>query len=459
MQPRLAFAAAAAVTILIAVVVWSDFATPLVIAVVYSNAAVIAVTLHGVPYILGAAVLLLLVVPLINILVRGGSVLIMPAFPLMLLLLAAMIVSALLSVEPSVAWSKTQTFAMEGVILYFLVTNVVRTRAMVRTTIWVLLIVAALLGALSFYQQVTHSFGNDFFGFAQPSQAAFASGTDALGQATFQPRLGGVLGSNNYFAQIMLMIIPLGFFRFWSERTMRLRVLALVCTVFVSLGVVMTFSRGAVVGFVLMIVVMAVLRYISLRQIAAIVLGLVLLLAAFPQYRQRLATLDSVTGATASAGAAGAADNSVRSRATEGLAAALAFADHPIIGVGPGLFTAYYYQDYAPQIGIRTHAGPRGPHDLYVGLAAETGVLGLSIFLGIVFVTLLGLARARRAAIRGDDAEGANTVTAFMLAIVSYLTTGLFLGFAYERYFWLILALAAAATYVVRQTSATSRTA
>jgi hypothetical protein len=32
--------------------------------------------------------------------------------------------------------------------------------------------------------------------------------------------------------------------------------------------------------------------------------------------------------------------------------------------------------------------------------------------------------------------------TAFFLAIISYLTTGIFLSLAFERYFWLILGLA-----------------
>ena len=38
--------------------------------------------------------------------------------------------------------------------------------------------------------------------------------------------------------------------------------------------------------------------------------------------------------------------------------------------------------------------------------------------------------------------------TAYMLALVTYLTTGLFLHFAFIRYFWLFVALAASVMYI-----------
>ena len=38
--------------------------------------------------------------------------------------------------------------------------------------------------------------------------------------------------------------------------------------------------------------------------------------------------------------------------------------------------------------------------------------------------------------------------TSFFLAVVAYLTTGLFLHLAYERYLWILLALAGSAAYL-----------
>ena len=38
--------------------------------------------------------------------------------------------------------------------------------------------------------------------------------------------------------------------------------------------------------------------------------------------------------------------------------------------------------------------------------------------------------------------------TAFILAVTAYLTTGFFLHLAYERYLWILLALAGSAAYI-----------
>jgi O-antigen ligase len=143
------------------------------------------------------------------------------------------------------------------------------------------------------------------------------------------------------------------------------------------------------------------------------------------------------------------ADSSLQSRLTENLAALLVFVDHPIVGVGPGLFRAYY-GEYAELVGVRVHTTERQAHNLYLGLAAETGLLGLASFLTIVTVTLRGLGRARRRLI--DTNPGlAYILTGFLLAISSYLVTGIFLHFAFIRFFWIMLGLASAAVYIANR--------
>ena len=45
---------------------------------------------------------------------------------------------------------------------------------------------------------------------------------------------------------------------------------------------------------------------------------------------------------------------------------------------------------------------------------------------------------------------GSALATALLLALSAYLLTGMFLSLAYERYFWLLLGLAGAASFVLR---------
>ena len=135
-------------------------------------------------------------------------------------------------------------------------------------------------------------------------------------------------------------------------------------------------------------------------------------------------------------------------------AAVAVFVHHPVVGVGPGLFPTYF-QDEARRLGADRIVGvDRQAHNLYLGLAAETGILGVLAFGGVLVATLAPLASARRR-LRADRPDLASLSTGYAMAVVVYLTTGLFLHFAYIRYFWLIAGLAAAAGVVAREEQAT----
>ena len=92
----------------------------------------------------------------------------------------------------------------------------------------------------------------------------------------------------------------------------------------------------------------------------------------------------------------------------------------------------------------------REAHNLYVGIASDSGLLGLTAFFGAVIVTLRQLAGLRSQLI-GIRPQLAHLAAGFMLAIVAYLTTGIFLHLAMERYLWLLLALGAAVWVIGQQ--------
>jgi O-antigen ligase len=227
-----------------------------------------------------------------------------------------------------------------------------------------------------------------------------------------------------------------------------MRGLAAVATAFIALGLSVAFSRGAVVGFVAMLLVMVFMRYIKLYQLILILLGVVLLLAAVPEYATRALRLQGLVGLVSEGGGTGAtaADSSLEGRANEVVAAWLAFQDHPVIGVGPGMFR-HYYQEYTDRAGFKSVTGTRQAHNLYVGIAADNGALGLLCFFGILLMTFRDLMRTRRLW-KVQRPELANIATGFLLAIVTYLGTGVALHFAFIRYFWLMLALANVASQV-----------
>jgi putative inorganic carbon (hco3(-)) transporter len=450
-QPVLAIGAEIIVLLALGILAKPDVATVAVLAILYTNAAVVAVRFHGLPYFFGSMVPVLLVIPLASYLIfQRQRLIINPALPLIFLFMVIQVAGTLLSENIGTSTSDLTNFMVEGIGLYFLLTNVIRTPAMLRRAIWVLLIAGMFMGFLSFYQQITQTYSNNYWGFAQMSNAAFGTGGENIYGKVLQKRLAGPLGDQNRYAQIMLMLVPLGFFRFLGERSRWLRILAAVATAFCALGVALTFSRGAAVAFGLVILIMTFMRYIKPWQLVMLLLAVVLLFVVVPEYRTRLTSLQGLSSLVAEDGSgagAASADGSILSRATEGLAALLVFIDHPVVGVGPGMFR-YYYQNYADYVGLRVLAADRQAHNLYLGIMAETGTLGIICFLLIVYVTLRNLERTRKRWAQSRP-ELANMATAFMLAIITYMASGLFLHFAYIRYFWLMMALAGAASYIV----------
>jgi putative inorganic carbon (hco3(-)) transporter len=450
-QATLATSIGLGLLVMLAILAKPKLATLIVVFVLFTNAAVIAVQFHNVPSLVGASLPAMLVFPLASlVIIRREKIILSPILLPIFLFFAVQVAGTLFAEYRAEATNNLITFITEGLGLFFLITNVVRTQTMLRQVTWALLLAGAFIGALSFYQQVTHTYHNNYWGFAQLSDAAFNTGQTTLEGNVKQWRMEGMIGEKNRYAQLMLMLVPVGMFRVFGEKKTLLRVLAGVATALIALGASMAFSRGAAVGFALMLVIMVFMRYIKFYQIAVIILGLVLLLQAVPQYRDRLTSLESLTAMFSDGEAnTGAADGATLSRLTEMGAAGLVFLDHPVIGVGPGMFR-YYYEEYADVVGLRVKSTEREAHNLYLQVAAEHGLLGLLALLVAIYIVLRDLARVRKRWMV-DQPELANMATAYMLSIVTYLTTGIFLHFAFIRYFWLIMALAAAVIYIAER--------
>ncbi len=271
-----------------------------------------------------------------------------------------------------------------------------------------------------------------------------------------EPRFQGPIGDPNYFGQALLVAVPFGIVLGMTAGSVRMRLLAFGATALTSAGIVLTYSRGAALAFVAILFLMIALGHVRLRYAGILAVAVAVVIATIPAYRDRVASLGSVLGATSPAGAQVAPDASVQGRSVEMRAAVLVTESYPLLGVGPGQFPLYY-QQYAAAAGGDVHEavkfGPnkgaapeRVTHDIFLGVAANLGVVGLAVFCSILATCGRRLWRARRHAVAaGGDAL---LPTACLLALVAYVTTGLFLELAYERYLWLLVAVASAAVRV-----------
>lgn len=448
-QPLLAVLALSLPLVAVAVIIWPNIATLLMIFILYANIAVVAVRFHGLPYEVGAAFPLLLLAPLaVHLIFRRRPVVLGRPFIFIVLFIGVQLLGVVLARDTMEAVANVFTFIFEGVLIYLLIVNVVRTPAVLRGAIWAMLLAGALISIFPIIQQLTGNFDNNYGGFAQLSEVGFRTGEIGLFGEARQFRLAGAIGEQNRFAQVLLVLMPLGLFTIWSERSAFSRGLALVCTSLIATAFVFTFSRGGAVGFVLLLLVMLLIRAITLRWFLVVVLAATVAIYSVPEYSLRMSTIPGVLDVFDEDKSSEEIDGSFAGRATEMVAAAMVFADHPVAGVGPGMFK-YYSREYGNELDIHYLEQDRQAHSLYLDIAANHGFLGLITFFGIFAVLMYDLwamrQRWRQHPVMAAMASG------LLLALVAYLTSGMFLHLSYVRYLWLLLGLAAAAGHISRR--------
>jgi putative inorganic carbon (HCO3(-)) transporter len=417
-----------------------DLAVIAVLFILYSNVAVVAYRIHNVkPVIAGSFILLLFFPAFYYLLTKRHPLVTNRVATLMMIYLIIILGSAFFSLDAFVSLSRIGTYIAEGFLLYVVILNLIRQRSTLRKTFWTLVLTGALLASMSLYQKITGNYNASFGGLAQSQLIDSDTG------AFIPPKVAGPIGDRNYYGQILLVLLPLGFYLAKSESGWR-KLGARIATLMVFVGVMLTYSRGAAVAVVGVLCLMWFFGELKTKHfvIAGLLFTLVVLVIA-PQYIERL---QSITGgfSAASSGDARQADISIRGRMTENLAALRIFLDHPIFGVGPGQ-AEYYISKYGNQSGLKRLSGPRRGHNMYLEEAADTGILGIGTLLIVICTGLHSIYRERKAAIVLRMIES-DYLTGIMFSLFAFLLSAVFLQLAFERYFWLMMAVGGAAVHI-----------
>lgn len=433
-----------------AALAYPQYVTPAVLFLLFLDVPGVAVREYDAPASLAALVIMALAIPVAAETLQGRKLYFGRPIGLVAVFMVLQLASTVASRESEAAFDNFVPFLFEGLLLCVLIVNAIRSVVTLERVLWALLMAGACLGAISIVQQVTGTYDRPYGGFALVP-VEFFRGIEA------QARLSGPLGDPNYYAQILVPLIPVGLIALRGG-SRRLRLVAIGATLAALGGLVLSYSRGGALALVLMLLLAMAFRYVKGSQVLLIALAVVVALAVVPDYRARVASIgSSLTGATEDAGSSEAADQAVRGRAGEMAAAALVVADHPLLGVGPGVFP-FYYQQYIKRLGLEAHTSVRtGPnrgdeaqreaHNMFLSAAAEFGLAGLAVFLAILGSAYAGLARARRECLLANP-QLARIATAMLIALTGYLITGLFLTLAFERYFWVLIGICGAVIHL-----------
>ncbi len=421
--------------VVLAVLRCPDLVTPAVLAAMYANVGGVLVQEHGLPLVVGAAIPAALCWPALRSLVLDRCPLVVDArFWAVLAFAIVQTAGMLVAVEPKLAADEVRTILVEGLALYLLVTHSVRTRRVLEWCLVAVVAVGCAVSALSVVQYATGNFSQEFFGFAK------VENFDPAGENPFEkPRAAGPVGEKNYFAQVLMMLVPIAFVGLARDGSLR-GWLATAATALLLAGVAVTFSRGAILAFGVLLAVATLLGVLSRRLFVVGLLVAALGIVAVPQLRERAASIGRLAHLTSGRAGVQRTDKATQGRLTEMVAAARVFARHPLVGVGPAMFPVHF-QSESTALGFQVHADRREAHSLYLHLAAEHGLLGLLTFAAVVVLHVRGLQEARR---RSRDELVRHVATALLLSFVAFLACGLLLSFKFVRFFWLVAGLAAA---------------
>ncbi|HTL45307.1 MAG TPA: O-antigen ligase family protein [Vicinamibacterales bacterium] len=333
------------------------------------------------------------------------------------------------------------------ILIYLLAVNTITTPKRLERLTWVLVL---SVGYVAFLTMIDYLHGSHMVGHGTRAQGA----------------VGGIMGNPNDLATNMVAFLPLAAFLVLRRSSLLERATAAGCAVLMLASAVASGSRGGFLGMIVMIVVFGVM---AVRKrpglvVAAAFAGMCALPLVPATYWHRIASITDESKDDF---------GSAQERRTLIKDSIRAFSENPLTGVGAGNFKAW-----DPTRPSAWHES----HNVVLQVAAELGIVGLSVFFFMVgrafygiFQTRRLLRRARRAARTGrngrrrdgsapilddEEADLLDAHSAAMLAsLCGWLVCALFASVAYTWPFYYLLALAVTPREMLRDRQPRTSTA
>jgi O-antigen ligase len=272
-----------------------------------------------------------------------------------------------------------------------------------------------------------------------------ASGAQGAVNATEQlNRIAGTVGDPNVLASVLLVGAILAFALAATQHRSPLARLIVAGAGVLCLGVlVLTFSRG---GLIALGAAILAAPLVSRHKAAIIATGLLVLICVVA-YIGALAPASAREHIVANDGGSGRTDIwKIGWRMVEA---------KPVIGIGVGNFqsSSIHYQIRPGVATVRTDLAdnPSVAHNSFLELLAEMGVIGLSLFLGVVLTALAAAYRAARMFFASGRNDLAVISGAIFVSLISLLASDFFISEQFSKQLWLVIALCPAMLAIARR--------
>ena len=328
---------------------------------------------------------------------------------------------------------------------FLLAVNVLRTPGQMRNFIIVLLVCGffmALSAVTQYFMPDMQVAGAGAWASVGSADSAYIDQESLTGDAAV--RVSGRAGHSNWLALIMLLILPLNAYWFSVAKTQRTK-LFIAFVLFIEVAaLVLTFTRtGLIIGLVvgMLILVRRMARINPLR----IFSGLAILVLAFSMlpnaYKERVLNPSQYTQS-----------RSVISRLALQEAAVRYFAENPVVGLGQGGFGLDFIYERNQTAGVMKFMVEQqggqaifiGTHNMYLQLGADTGIVGLGIFLAFFYVLVKRLLRAEKEFRQTGNIPAEKLASALIISLVGFVLCMVFLHALHQEIWWMIAAAAVA---------------
>ncbi|MHC1770483.1 MAG: O-antigen ligase family protein [Flexilinea sp.] len=289
---------------------------------------------------------------------------------------------------------------------------------------------AVIMGSVCVFQYITKTYSNIYMGFGKGAQLNIVSGkTEGF-------RTTGVLEDPNYFAQIMIALVPICFILLLLEKKTKWKIFYSYATFITIMTIIITFSRGGFLALAISIGIYFVLEKPGIKYVIFILFAGIIGFGFLPsEYQERIFSITDIGNSSAIQ-----SEVSFRGRASEAIVALEMIGDYPLTGVGPSNYPINY-QRYSRLIGLDPRTEEREAHNLFLQIGAEQGLFGLIIFCFTLFLALRGIFASRKELIYQEMPDEALLTTAFICSIGGYLACSMFLHNAYFRYYWIFFGI------------------
>lgn len=315
---------------------------------------------------------------------------------------------------------------------------IVVARRSVRAAAWGMIAALGLLSITTLAHSAGVDVGDGFWGLAHSS-------VQLIGEVEEGDRATGPYDDPNFFAQALVILFALAVERARRAPSLRGRVLAGSVALVGLAAIAATYSRGGLFAVALLVGYQLWRDPPSLRRFVVLVGPAVLavMMLAPGSVLDRVSSVESALPGRA----VDSTDVSIRGRASEAIAAFEMFEANPTTGVGFGSYDERYVE-FSSKLGLDPRREDRAAHNLYLEIAAETGLLGLCAA-AVSALVIWRASRARVIGMRGTP-EHRSLAIGFRAAVLGFAVTAIFLHDIHPRPWMLALGLAVAAGQLPR---------